>query len=123
MHFDLCRLHAIAAHLRLKIPAAEDLQLSVSSDAPWQARAGLDLPRLVDLWRRPDSELRALIKGSAMTRAKLTGLRRNLAVAIGNSGDEDALGALREHRADQPSAADPIVTEHVDWAHRRPPSR
>jgi epoxyqueuosine reductase len=92
---------------------------SVSSDAPWQARAGLDVPRLVDLWRRPDSELRALIKGSAMTRAKLTGLRRNLAVAIGNSGNEDALGALREHRADQPSAADPIVTEHVDWAHRR----
>ena len=92
---------------------------SVSSDAPWQARAGLDVPRLVDLWRRPDTELRALIKGSAMTRAKLTGLRRNLAVAIGNSGNEDALGALREHRADQPSAADPIVTEHVDWAHRR----
>jgi epoxyqueuosine reductase len=92
---------------------------SVSSDAPWQARAGLDVPRLVDLWRRPDSELRALIKGSAMTRAKLTGLRRNLAVAIGNSGSEDGLDALREHRADQPSAADPIVTEHVDWAHRR----
>jgi epoxyqueuosine reductase len=96
---------------------------SVSSDAAWETRAGLDVPRLVDLWRRPDSELRALIKGSAMTRAKLTGLRRNLAVAIGNSGDEDALGALREHRADQPSTADPIVTEHVDWAHRRPPSR
>ena len=96
---------------------------SASSDAPWQARAGLDLPSLVDLWRRPDSELRALIKGSAMTRAKLTGIRRNLAVAIGNSGDQDALDALREHRADQPSAADPIVTEHIDWAHRRPPLR
>jgi len=96
---------------------------SASSDAPWQARAGLDLPSLVDLWRRPDSELRALIKGSAMTRAKLTGIRRNLAVAIGNSGNEDALDALRDHRADQPSAADPIVTEHIDWAHRRPPSR
>jgi epoxyqueuosine reductase QueG len=51
-----------------------------------------------------------------MTRAKLTGLRRNLAVAIGNSGDADALAALQERRADQPSAADPMVTEHIDWA-------
>ena len=91
---------------------------SVSADAPWQPRAGLDVPRLVDLWRRPDSELRTLIRGSAMTRAKLTGLRRNLAVAIGNSGDTDALAALREHRDDQPSAADPMVAEHIGWALR-----
>ena len=93
---------------------------SVSSDAPWQARAGLDLPRLVDLWRRPDSELRALIKGSAMTRAKLTGLRRNLAVAIGNSGDADARAALDARREDQPSTADPMVREHIEWARLRP---
>jgi len=91
---------------------------SVSSDAAWQTRAGLDLPRLVELWQRPDSDLRALIKGSAMTRAKLTGLRRNLAVAIGNSGDEKALAALQERRGDQPSAADPMVTEHIQWALR-----
>jgi epoxyqueuosine reductase len=93
---------------------------STSSDAPWQPRAGLDLPRLVDLWRRSDSDLRALIKGSAITRAKLTGVRRNLAIAIGNSGDEEALDALREHRTDQPSAADPVVMEHVNWARDRP---
>jgi len=93
---------------------------STSSDLPWQARAGLDLPRLVDLWRRPDSELRALIKGSAMTRAKLTGLRRNLAVAIGNSGDPDALAALTTPREDQPSTADPMVREHIEWARLRP---
>jgi epoxyqueuosine reductase len=92
---------------------------STSSDTAWQARAGLDLPRLVDLWRRPDAELRTLIKGTAMTRAKLTGLRRNLAVAIGNSGDQQALAELRSHRDDQPSAADPMVAEHVEWALRK----
>ena len=91
---------------------------SVSADAPWQTRTGLDLPRLVELWNRPDHELRTLTKGSAMTRAKLTGLRRNLAVAIGNSGDEEALAALQEQRDDQPSAADAMVTEHIQWALR-----
>ncbi len=89
---------------------------SHSADAAWQPRRGLDLPRLVELWQRPDTDLRALTEGSAMTRAKLTGLRRNLAVAIGNSGDPDALAALREPRTDQPSAADPMVVEHVQWA-------
>ena len=91
---------------------------SVSSDAPWQARTGLDRPRLVDLWRRPDADLRTLLKGSAMTRARLTGLRRNIAVAIGNSGDPEALAALEEKRDDQPSSADPMVVEHIDWALR-----
>jgi epoxyqueuosine reductase len=96
-----------------------NLPASSSSDAAWQVREGLDLPRLVDLWRRPDTELRALLKGSAMTRAKLTGLRRNLAVAIGNSGDPLAIAELRADRHDQPSAADPMVSEHIDWALRR----
>jgi len=96
---------------------------SVSSDEPWQTRRGLDLPRLVDLWQRSDAELRKLLKGSAMTRAKITGLRRNIAVAIGNSGDREALSALQERRDDQPSAADPMVVEHIEWARFRPPSR
>jgi epoxyqueuosine reductase len=90
-----------------------------SRDAPWQPRAGLDLPRLVELWRKPDAELRALVKGSAMTRAKLTGLRRNLAVAIGNSGDPEAVAALNERAADRPSIDDPLVLEHTAWALNR----
>jgi epoxyqueuosine reductase len=60
-----------------------------SGDPAWQPRAGLDLPRLVDLWRRPDDELRTLVKGTAMTRAKITGLRRNFAAAIANSGVQE----------------------------------
>ena len=90
--------------------------VAASADAPWQVRAGLDLPRLVDLWNRSDAELRSLLKGSALRRAKITGLRRNIAVAIGNSGDAEALAALQRPREDQPSAADPMVAEHIEWA-------
>lgn len=91
---------------------------SASGDAAWQPREGLNIPLLVDLWRRSDAELRALLKGSAMTRPKITGLRRNLAVAIGNSGDVAATAELRRGRDDQPSVADPTVREHIEWALR-----
>ena len=56
-----------------------------SQDSPWQPRAGLDLPRLVDLASRSDDELRSLIKGTPMTRAKVAGLRRNLDIALVNA--------------------------------------
>jgi len=91
---------------------------ATSADPAWRARPGLDLPGLVELWRRPDAELRTMVKGSAMTRAKLTGLRRNLAVAIGNSGDPHAIASLADESADRPSAADPMVREHIAWAQR-----
>jgi epoxyqueuosine reductase len=61
-------------------------QPAPTSDAgPWQPRAGLDLPRLAELSSRSDDELRAMIKGTPMTRAKVAGLRRNLAIAIKNT--------------------------------------
>jgi epoxyqueuosine reductase len=90
-----------------------------SGDAAWQPRAGLNAPPLVDLWRRSDTDLRALIKGSAMTRAKLAGLRRNVAVAIGNSRDADARAALDMAGPDRASTADPMVQDHISWARTR----
>lgn len=60
-------------------------QSAPSSDDPaWQPRAGLDHPRLVDLWGRSDTELAELTRGTAMTRASVAALRRNVAVAVGN---------------------------------------
>ena len=93
------------------------------SDADeWQPRAGLDLPRLVELWRRPDAELRRLTKGGPMTRAKIVGLRRNIAVAIGNSGDVDAIDLLAAEDAERPSLANALVREHIDWARSQTPT-
>jgi epoxyqueuosine reductase QueG len=50
-----------------------------------------------------------------MTRAGVKGLRRNLAVALGNSSDRQALEALHEP-LEAASAGDPVVVEHVQWA-------
>jgi epoxyqueuosine reductase len=87
---------------------------AVSADPAWAARRGLDGPRLLELWRRSDDELRGLLKGSAMKRAGVKRLRRNLAVALGNSGDPAAAAALRD-QAEQ-TCEDPLVVEHVAWA-------
>jgi epoxyqueuosine reductase len=87
-----------------------------SAAGEWQPRGGLDLPRLVDLWRQSDAELRRVTKGGPMTRAKVAGLRRNLAVAIGNSGDAEAIDALEVDSTDKPSLDEALVREHVDWA-------
>ena len=85
-----------------------------SPDPAWQPRPGLDLPRLVDLWRRSDDELRALLKGSAMKRAGVRRFRRNLAVAIGNAGEAADVEALEAQ--DDETCRDPLVQEHVAWA-------
>lgn len=87
---------------------------AVSHDPAWQPRDGLDAPPLLDLWRRSDDQLRSLLKGSAMKRAGVRRLRRNLAVALGNSRAPAAAEALESH--DEPTCRDPLVEEHIAWA-------
>ena len=95
----------------------------VSTDPVWQPRAPLDRPRLGELWSRSDTDLRAAIRNGPMTRVRVKRLRRNLAVAIGNSGEIEAAAALGDPRAgDRPDAgslAEPLVAEHVAWARDR----
>jgi epoxyqueuosine reductase len=91
----------------------------VSSDAAWLPRAALDGPTLAALWRRTDAELSALMADSAMSRAGVRNFRRNLAVAIGNSNDPEAVEALNAvDTATAPSLDDPVVLEHVEWARK-----
>ena len=47
-----------------------------------------------ELWQRPDDALHGFVAGSAMTHIPLAQLRRNLALVIGNAGDDEALAAL-----------------------------
>jgi epoxyqueuosine reductase len=87
------------------------------TETAWLPRARFDAPSLAALWRTPDAELRASLKKSAMTRAGVKRLRRNVAVCAGATADPDALAALRE--VDEPTCADPLVEEHVAWALER----
>jgi epoxyqueuosine reductase len=60
----------------------------VSGDPAWQPRETWDLPLVVDLLQMDDDRLRRAVSGSAMTRAKVAGLRRNFQVASENAGTE-----------------------------------
>jgi epoxyqueuosine reductase len=91
-----------------------------TGDAAWQPGAGRSAGVATDLWLQSDFDLHAMVAGSAMTRATLSRLRRNLAVVLGNSGRADAAEVLQRpgagvRRAAQ-SAATPLVQEHVQWA-------
>ncbi len=69
-----------------------------SGDPAWQPRAGLDHPQLLDLCRRTDAELAELTCGTAMTRASVAALRRNLAVALENSASPEGPAYVRTRR-------------------------
>lgn len=72
-------------------------------------RAELDLVGLLSLSREEYVER---FRGSPMKRAKLEGLRRNAAVAMGNRGEERYLEPLREAMRDD----DPVVRGSAGWA-------
>ncbi len=94
----------------------------VTDDAAWQPRAALDRPRLAELWTRPDAELRDAIRHGPMMRVRVKRLRRNVAVALGNSDSVEAASALRPTPGGQDRAAsieEPVVAEHVAWARAR----
>ena len=62
---------------------------SQSADPAWQPRAAWDRVDLMTLARRTDDELTAALKGSAMDRTRVRGLRRNVAVALKNAQETE----------------------------------
>jgi epoxyqueuosine reductase len=56
-----------------------------SADPAWQPRPAWDARSVAELAETPDQDLRAGLRGSAMTRANVRGLRRNLGVALENA--------------------------------------
>jgi epoxyqueuosine reductase len=98
-------------------------QAPSSRDACWQPKAALRDATLGTLWANDDAALEREIAGTALRRAGVRGLRRNLAVAIGNAGPPliDLLEQqeLSEAIPSRPSLDDPMVAEHINWARSR----
>ena len=81
----------------------------------FQPRPDLVNPPLEWLAGMTPEDFRRLFRGSAIRRAKYQGLRRNAAVAMGNSGNPAFIPQLEKLAAD----SDSIVAEHARWALER----
>jgi epoxyqueuosine reductase len=83
------------------------------------ARPGLAAPELSALAADTLDEdaFRSRFRGSPVKRAKRRGMLRNVAVALGNSGNAEHRPLLLRLAED----ADPIVREHAAWALQRLP--
>lgn len=84
-----------------------------STSAPeFQAREGLVNPALDWLAEMQPEEFRTVFRGSPIRRAKLSGLRRNAIIAMGNSGNKEFVPTLKRLAEDE----DTVVSEHARWA-------
>ena len=78
----------------------------------FEAREGLVNPALDWLAEMQQQEFSRVFRGSPVKRAKLSGLRRNAVIAMGNSGDQKFVPTLKKLSEDP----DPIVAQHARWA-------
>jgi epoxyqueuosine reductase len=78
----------------------------------FQAREGLVNPALDWLAEMSAEEFREKFRGSPIRRTKRSGLRRNAAIAMGNSGNRSFIPVLEKLAADD----DPVLAESAKWA-------
>ena len=81
----------------------------------FQPRSGLFNPALEWLAEMSEEEFRETFRGSPIRRAKRSGIRRNVAIAMGNSGNENFLPLLDRLSADE----DESVSDAARWAKAR----
>jgi epoxyqueuosine reductase len=83
--------------------------------AAFEPRPGALAPGLAGLARLDEEAFRERFRRSPVKRARRRGLLRNVAVALGNSGDAGHRPILDRMAGD----VDPLVREHAAWALRR----
>jgi epoxyqueuosine reductase len=87
----------------------------ISAASEFEARPGLVNPALAWLEEMSTEEFREVFRGSPIRRTKRSGLRRNIAIAMGNSGNKDFLPIIDQLAADE----DEYVSESAHWARKR----
>lgn len=93
-------------------PEGAGVRLAIHPEFLPRAEAGAR-PLLLPLLNITEDQFRGLFRGSAIRRAKRTGLRRNVAIALGNLRDERAVPDLTCALRDPEDAA---VRGHAAWA-------
>jgi epoxyqueuosine reductase len=84
----------------------------VTVNPGFQPDLSLVNPDLEELSHLSPQEFRIRFRGSPIARAKHSGFLRNVAVAMGNSGNREFVPALEQ----MSDGGDPIVAEHARWA-------
>jgi epoxyqueuosine reductase len=72
-------------------------------------------PPLAEMAALDETEFRRMFAGTPVTRARYSGFLRNVAIAIGNSGDSRLRPAARKLAA----SPDPVIAESARWALQR----
>lgn len=115
---EVCPVNKVA-EMRLGLRRGKDTEHKALSLVPVQARAefrprtGLgSSPELIPLLSLTEEEFRIRFRHSPIKRTKRRGLLRNVCVALGNSGDQQAIPALIAALHD----AEPLVRGHAAWA-------
>ena len=85
----------------------------IAADPVMMPRVELINPPLATLAELSEDEFGALFYGSPVKRAKYSGFRRNVAIAIGNSGEQHSVPQLEQWAAQD---EDPVLAEAAIWA-------
>ena len=109
---DLCQ-QICPWNMRFAHPPGDDAELKIPEFRP---RPGVPAPRLVEELALTQGNFNIKFKGSPVKRAKRRGYLRNVAVALGNSGDSAAVPALEHALLHDP---EPLVRQHAAWALER----
>ena len=83
-----------------------------TAEPAYAPRQGLHAPDLIPLLALTEQEFRHRFRGSPILRAKRRGFLRNVAVALGNVGNAEAVPALIQVLDDE----EPLVRGHAAWA-------
>jgi epoxyqueuosine reductase len=83
-----------------------------SAEPAWRTRPDLQALDLLEIMGLDEEAFRQRFKGTALFRAKRSGLLRNAAIVLGNQRQSMALPVLTKALTDR----DPVVREAVAWA-------